>query len=53
MKRSFKMAVISGIVAVIIISVALTVHFRLSETERSEIESGTEQNETNEQSENP
>ena len=45
MKRSFKIAVISGIVAVIIISVALTVHFRLSETERSEIESGTEQNE--------
>ena len=45
MKRSFKIALISGIVAVIIISAALTVHFRLSETERSEVESGTEQNE--------
>lgn len=45
MKRSSKIAIISGIVAVILISVALTVHFRLSETERSEIESGTEQNE--------
>ena len=45
MKRSYKIAIISGIVAVIIISAALTVHFRLSETERSEIESGIEQNE--------
>lgn len=33
------------IVAVAIISIALTVHFRLSETERSEIESGDEKKE--------
>jgi plastocyanin len=45
LKRSFKIAIISGIVAVVIIAAALTVHFRLSETEKSEIESGAEQNE--------
>ncbi|MCI4433654.1 MAG: hypothetical protein JHC41_08700, partial [Nitrosopumilus sp.] len=45
MKRTFKIAIISCIVAVIIISAALTVHFRLSETEKSEIASGAEQNE--------
>ena len=45
MKRTPKIAIISGIVAVIIISAALTVHFRLSETEKSEIASGSEQNE--------
>ena len=45
MKRTSKIAIISGIVAVIIISAALTVHFRLSETEKSEIASGAEQNE--------
>ena len=45
MKRTSKIAIISGIVAVIIISAALTVHFRLSEMEKSEIASGAEQNE--------
>lgn len=45
MNRSSKIAIISGIVAVVIIAAALTVHFRLSETEKSEIESGAEQNE--------
>lgn len=45
MNRSFKIAIIFGIVSVVLIAAALTVHFRLSETERSEIESGTEQNE--------
>jgi plastocyanin len=45
LKRSSKIAIISGVVAVVLIAAALTVHFRLSETERSEIESGTEQNE--------
>jgi len=45
MRRSSKIAIISGIVAVVIISAALTVHFRLSETEKSEITSGAEQNE--------
>ena len=45
MKRTSKIAIISGIVAVILISAALTVHFRLSETEKSEIASGAEQNE--------
>lgn len=45
MKRSSKIAIILGIVSVVLIAAALTVHFRLSETERSEIESGTEQNE--------
>ena len=45
MNRSSKIAIISGIIAVVLIAAALTVHFRLSETERSEIESGTEQNE--------
>jgi plastocyanin len=45
LKRSSKIIIISGIVAIVIIAAALTVHFRLSESERSEIESGTEQNE--------
>ncbi len=45
MKRSSKIAIIFGIVSVVLIAAALTVHFRLSETERSEIELGTEQNE--------
>jgi len=45
LKRSSKIAIISGIVAVVIISVALTAHFRLSESERFEIESGEEENE--------
>ena len=45
MKRSYKIAIISCIVAVVIITAALTVHFRLSETEKSEIQSGAEQNE--------
>jgi plastocyanin len=45
LKRSSKIAIISGVVAVVLIAAALTVHFRLSGTERSEIESGTEQNE--------
>lgn len=45
MSRTTKIAIISGIIAVVLIGVALTVHFRLSETERSEIESGAEQNE--------
>jgi plastocyanin len=45
LKRSSKIAIISGIVAVVIIAAALTVHFRLSETEKSEIASGSEQNE--------
>ena len=45
MNRSSKIAIIFGIVAVVLVAAALTVHFRLSETERSEIESGTEQNE--------
>jgi len=45
LNRTSKIAIISGIVAVILISAALTVHFRLSETEKSEIASGAEQNE--------
>lgn len=45
MKRSYKIAVILGIVSVVLIATALTVHFRLSETEKSEIQSGAEQNE--------
>ena len=45
MKRSSKIAIISGIVAIVLVATALTVHFRLSETEKSEIQSGAEQNE--------
>jgi plastocyanin len=45
LKRSSKVTIISGIVAVVIIAAALTIHFRLSETEKSEIKSGAEQNE--------
>ena len=45
MKRSYKIAIISCIVAVVLVAAALTVHFRLSETEKSEIQSGAEQNE--------
>ena len=45
MKNTSKIAIISGIVAVVIIAAALTVHFRLSESEKSEITSGAEQNE--------
>ena len=52
MKRSSKIAIISGIVAVVLITAALTVHFRLLETEKSEIASGAEQNENAETNEN-
>lgn len=45
MKRTSKIAIISGIVAIVLISTALVVHFRLSESEKSEIQSGAEQNE--------
>jgi len=45
LNRSFKIAIISGIIAVVLISAALAVHFKLSESERSEVESGAEQNE--------
>jgi len=45
LKRTSKIAIISGIVSIVIIAAALTVHFRLSESEKSEVESGTEQNE--------
>jgi uncharacterized cupredoxin-like copper-binding protein len=45
LKRSTKLSIIFGIVSVVLIAAALTVHFRLSESERNEIESGTEQNE--------
>ncbi|EGG42124.1 Hypothetical protein Nlim_0993 [Candidatus Nitrosarchaeum limnium SFB1] len=45
MIRSSKIAIISGIIAIILISAALAVHFRLSETEKNEVESGLEQNE--------
>jgi plastocyanin len=45
LNRSSKIAIILGIVAVVLIAAALTVHFRLSETEKSEIQSGAEQNE--------
>lgn len=45
MIRSYKIAIISAIIAIILLSAALTIHFRLSETERTEVEMGTEQNE--------
>ena len=45
MKRTSKIAIIAGIAAVVLVAVALTVHFRLSESEKSEIESGAEQKE--------
>ncbi len=45
LKHTSKIAIISGIVAIVIIAAALTVHFRLSETEKSEVQSGAEQNE--------
>jgi len=45
LNRTSKIAIISGIVAIVIISAALIVHFRLSETEKSEVQSGAEQNE--------
>jgi len=45
LKRTSKLAIIIGIAAILIIASALIVHFRLSETEKSEIESGAEQNE--------
>ena len=45
LKRSTKLSIIFGIVSVVLIAAALTVHFRLSESERTEVESGTEQNE--------
>jgi uncharacterized cupredoxin-like copper-binding protein len=45
LNRSSKIAIISGILAVVIISVALAVHFRLSEMEKLEVETGEEQNE--------
>jgi plastocyanin len=45
LKRTSKLAIIIGIAAMLIIASALIVHFRLSETEKSEIESGAEQNE--------
>ena len=45
MNRSFKIAIIAGIVAVVILSAALAIHFKLSESERSEVQSGAEQNE--------
>lgn len=45
MKRTSKIAIISGIVAIVIIAGALAIHFRLSESEKSEVESGAEQNE--------
>ena len=45
MKSVSKIAIISGIVAIVIIAAALTVHFRLSESEKSEVQSGAEQNE--------
>jgi len=45
LKRTSKIAIIAGIVAVVLVAAALTVHFRLSESEKSEIESGAEQNE--------
>lgn len=45
MKRTSKLAIIIGITAILIIAAALIVHFRLSELEKSEIESGSEQNE--------
>ena len=46
MKNSFKIAIIVGIVSIVIIAAAaLTVHSRLSESEKSEIQSGAEQKE--------
>lgn len=51
MKRSSKIVIISGIIAVVIISAALAVHFRLSEMERFEIETGEEENENESASE--
>jgi len=45
LKRTSKLAVIIGIAAILVISTALIVHFRLSELEKSEIESGAEQKE--------
>jgi len=45
LNRTYKIAIIAGIAAVIIIGAALAVHFRLSETESSEVQSGAEQNE--------
>jgi len=45
LKRTFKIAIISGIIAVVLISAALAVHFKLSESEKSEVASGAEQNE--------
>jgi len=45
LKRTFKIAIISGIVAIVILAGALAIHFRLSESEKSEVQSGAEQNE--------
>jgi len=45
LNRNFKIAIIASIVAVILISSALVIHFRLSESEKSEVQSGAEQNE--------
>jgi uncharacterized cupredoxin-like copper-binding protein len=45
LNRSFKIAIISGIIAVVLISSALAIHFKLSESEKSEVQSGAEQNE--------
>jgi len=45
LKSSSKITIIAGIAAIVIVGIALTVHFRLSETEKSEIESGSEQHE--------
>ncbi|MCE9652716.1 MAG: cupredoxin domain-containing protein [Nitrosarchaeum sp.] len=45
MNRNFKIAIIVGIVSIVIISSTLVIHFRLSESEKSEVQSGAEQNE--------
>ena len=45
MKSTFKIGIIAGIVAVVILSAALAIHFKLSESEKSEVLSGAEQNE--------
>jgi len=45
LKRTYKIAIISGIVAIVIITGALAIHFRLAESEKSEVASGAEQNE--------
>jgi len=45
LKRTFKIAIISGIVPIVLVSAALAIHFRLSEIEKPEIISGAEQNE--------